>query len=358
MHVDEGTIHAWLDGEVPPDEGARIEAHLAACAACASLVAEARGLVAASSRILGALDDVPAGVTPHVERTTLPPAARPRPSRRWYRSPQFAAAATLLVAAFGTITVMRRSSSDMAAARVATPVQLEVLDSAPGAPAAVPPPSPLPARPAASPAEDVPGRVPSVARETAFERARALSAGAAAAGAAPADSGPRKAEADVSLRANEAKQVPARLADEVVRSEKVRVEGEVRTQAAPAAAPPPAPAASGERARRDAAGFSTAARLPGASAFVKCYDLERTPAASAAGVPASVQLIDMAGPVVANRSWRVVMSSAGAGWFWSTAADGSVTLAHVTGDSVVYEVRLTGVGVRDVMASERPCPGR
>ena len=59
MHVEEGTIHAWLDGEVPAREAATIEAHVASCAACAAAVAEARGLMAASSRILGALDEVP-----------------------------------------------------------------------------------------------------------------------------------------------------------------------------------------------------------------------------------------------------------------------------------------------------------
>ncbi len=63
-HIDEGTIHAWLDGALPADEGARIETHVASCAACAAAVAEARGLIAASSRILSALDDVPGGVIP------------------------------------------------------------------------------------------------------------------------------------------------------------------------------------------------------------------------------------------------------------------------------------------------------
>ena len=59
QHLDEGTIHAWLDGELSADEAARAEAHVAACATCGDAVAEARGFIAASSRILTALDNVP-----------------------------------------------------------------------------------------------------------------------------------------------------------------------------------------------------------------------------------------------------------------------------------------------------------
>ena len=64
QHPDEGTIHAWLDGAVPETEARAIEAHVTTCAQCAGAVAEARGLMAASSRILSALDGVPGGVVP------------------------------------------------------------------------------------------------------------------------------------------------------------------------------------------------------------------------------------------------------------------------------------------------------
>ena len=59
QHLDEGTIHAWIDGELSPEQGDEITAHVAECPECAAMVAEARGLVAASTRILTALDDVP-----------------------------------------------------------------------------------------------------------------------------------------------------------------------------------------------------------------------------------------------------------------------------------------------------------
>ena len=64
QHPDEGSIHAWLDGQLPRDEAAAVEAHLAECRECADAVAEARGLIAASSRILTALDGVPRDVVP------------------------------------------------------------------------------------------------------------------------------------------------------------------------------------------------------------------------------------------------------------------------------------------------------
>ena len=63
-HLDEGTIHAWLDGALDAPQSREIEAHVADCAVCSAAVAEARGLIAGASRILGALDDVPAGVIP------------------------------------------------------------------------------------------------------------------------------------------------------------------------------------------------------------------------------------------------------------------------------------------------------
>ena len=76
-HIDEGTIHAWLDGALPATEGTQVEVHVAGCAACAAAVAEARGLIAASSRILSALDDVPGGVIPATARAAaLSPSGR------------------------------------------------------------------------------------------------------------------------------------------------------------------------------------------------------------------------------------------------------------------------------------------
>ncbi|HEY9226599.1 MAG TPA: zf-HC2 domain-containing protein, partial [Gemmatimonadaceae bacterium] len=64
QHLEEGMIHAWLDGALSADESARVEQHAKECAECAAMVADARGLIAGASRIVSALDVVPSGVIP------------------------------------------------------------------------------------------------------------------------------------------------------------------------------------------------------------------------------------------------------------------------------------------------------
>ena len=64
QHLDEGTIHAWLDGALPMTEAREVEQHVGACAACSAMVAEARGLVAGASRIVSSLDVVRGNVIP------------------------------------------------------------------------------------------------------------------------------------------------------------------------------------------------------------------------------------------------------------------------------------------------------
>lgn len=61
---DEGLIHAWLDGELDAAEAARVERLVATDTEWAAAAAEARGLIAASSRIVRALDVVPGDVIP------------------------------------------------------------------------------------------------------------------------------------------------------------------------------------------------------------------------------------------------------------------------------------------------------
>ena len=95
-HLDEGTIHAWLDGALDADRARAVEAHAASCAQCSALVAEARGLVAGASRILTALDDVPAGVTP--KRS---PTWGPRAWRQWRAAPWVMGIAAALMLAVG-----------------------------------------------------------------------------------------------------------------------------------------------------------------------------------------------------------------------------------------------------------------
>jgi hypothetical protein len=95
QHLDEGTIHSWLDGALSGDEAARVEAHVKECPQCAAAVAEARGFIAASSRILTALDNAPRGVIP-----AAAPGRRVDPM-------VWRIAATVLVVAAGTLVVFR-----------------------------------------------------------------------------------------------------------------------------------------------------------------------------------------------------------------------------------------------------------
>jgi hypothetical protein len=128
-HLDEGTVHAWLDDALPPGEAHAVELHVARCAACAALVAEARGLVAGASRILGALDGVPGGVLParwderdadEVASTgpESPEAPRPgtaarRPPSRWRPSrAALRAAVALLMVGGGTAVVLQRGGGE------------------------------------------------------------------------------------------------------------------------------------------------------------------------------------------------------------------------------------------------------
>jgi hypothetical protein len=121
QHPDEGTIHGWLDGALQQEEGAVLEAHVASCAECQAVVAEARGLIAASSRIVSALDIVPAGVIP----------ARAQPKRAWYAGPQFRAAAAILFVAGASMLIMRGRGSEPLAHTAERVMSEAVQDSAP-----------------------------------------------------------------------------------------------------------------------------------------------------------------------------------------------------------------------------------
>ncbi len=149
-HADEGTIHTWVDGAFDEQQAARVHAHVSTCASCAAAVAEARGLVAATSRVLAALDGGVAEVT-----VRQPPAtASIVQPRRWWTTPTTTrAAAALFVVVGGTWlwqhgrSAVVRTSPAGGAAVVNTPtLPAPVADVSPevqpSAPAPVPPPAP------------------------------------------------------------------------------------------------------------------------------------------------------------------------------------------------------------------------
>jgi len=100
QHPDEGTVHAWLDGELSAEEVQALESHIATCPECSAKVAEERGFVAASSRIVGALDIVPGDV--------IPAATTSVKTRPWYSTTQFRAAAGILVVAGASFLLLNK----------------------------------------------------------------------------------------------------------------------------------------------------------------------------------------------------------------------------------------------------------
>lgn len=196
QHPDEGTIHAWIDGQLSADASAELETHVAACAECAALVAEARGLVAASTRIVSALDSVPAGV--------IPAAAKRRP---WYASTQLRAAAAVLFVAGASALVIRGGDSvslDKEASRVMATGAAEVQQdsratseaSASVAQASPPPPAPVEERSTVAQRQ----ATPPTTREDGARKA-ATGSVAAADGAIPVES-PPAAPSRAELRMN------------------------------------------------------------------------------------------------------------------------------------------------------------
>ena len=124
---DEGLIHAWLDGELDAVESARVESLVANDAEWAAAAAEARGLIAASSRIVGALDHVPAGVIPVADGRSS------RRAARWWMA---RVAALLVVVASASVVWRQRAPSVMAvdAVRGVSPVAKDVAGAAPSKP--------------------------------------------------------------------------------------------------------------------------------------------------------------------------------------------------------------------------------
>ncbi len=81
-HVDEGTLHALLDGELAPAEVLEVQTHFATCPACSSRLDDARKLLAETERLVTALEAaVPLGGETATARTARPLAAPP-PARR------------------------------------------------------------------------------------------------------------------------------------------------------------------------------------------------------------------------------------------------------------------------------------
>src|SRR6266700_1307665 len=91
-HVDEGTLHAYLDGELPSGDRATLEAHVAQCATCRTALADERALRDRASAVLGRARPLERP-TPPFEQIRRTPARRP-----WHVRMPFAWAASIVLA--------------------------------------------------------------------------------------------------------------------------------------------------------------------------------------------------------------------------------------------------------------------
>lgn len=214
QHPDEGTIHTWLDEALPDEEARAIETHVASCAPCAALVAEARGLSARASRILGALDDVPGSVVPtraRAPRTVQAP---------WWRRPAVAAAAAMAIVATGTTMAVTRDWGSRSSPRMEAVSELVL------------PPTEVPAvvNVDTTAPESVAERAPAPASPSPERGQRALEAEAAQLKSAPVTTGIVTSVQEEALESRPA--LDARSRSEASRMADLGV-----------AAPPPSPAA-------------------------------------------------------------------------------------------------------------------
>ena len=241
-HADDGTLHAYLDGELPPAEARGVEAHVAECPGCRARLEEERALIARAHELLG-LASPPDRAIPPFRAGDLKPPVRP-----WSRMRlPLAWAATVVLAlgigmylGGGSAVPGREQPVAQRAAEVAPPAPLAALpaDSAgtarvePGRPRRTRPIQPPPstdvaaaerkqeegARPADAARLDRVARLPARETDSAAAGLGALAASKAAPPAAP----PAQAYAALPLSIDSARvllgQDPVALPDAPIRS--------------------------------------------------------------------------------------------------------------------------------------------
>jgi hypothetical protein len=363
-HLDEGTVHAWLDGALPPDESQRVETLTASCAECAAVVAEARGLVAASSRILASLDAMPGGVIPGAasgDQLAALRARRAATSRRWWKDPRVAVAASLLFVAGVSSLVWRSPGGEPAASRAAAVMdsgspKVEQSDMTAEAPATsdvaavraatareekavAPPPASVPAPPTVS--APSPRRL---ATRPAMDSALAQKTLATSVPAPVADAANEARRIDAAAGQGRVGKIDS--ASALSRLEQVTPQGQMRQQAAaPAlqglqqqlradsAQRAAAPAFARDQSRRITTGAGAATSLADAVVIrANCFRLRAASGRDqgAAVVPDTVRLVDEMVPVLSDPSWFRVRTG-------GVVKD--TTLAWRMVDSVTVELR-------------------
>lgn len=78
-HLDEGTLHAMLDGELEPKEVAEIQAHVGSCTSCGLRLREVREFLDEADRLIASVEMDGAATAAPMRR--VEPAAAPEPAR-------------------------------------------------------------------------------------------------------------------------------------------------------------------------------------------------------------------------------------------------------------------------------------
>jgi anti-sigma factor RsiW len=86
-HLDEGTLHALLDGELDLTEVSEVQLHLGTCVACGSRLQEVKQVLAEADRLVGAVEPPAASPRPKPEPPRRPPPPSPGNSDAWERPP-------------------------------------------------------------------------------------------------------------------------------------------------------------------------------------------------------------------------------------------------------------------------------
>ena len=316
-HLDEGTIHAWLDGALTPDESARVESAAASCAECTALVAEARGLVAASSRILSSLDAVPAGVIPgtsaNVDQLAALRARQRASTRRWWQDRRIAIAASLVFVAGVSSLMLRSNGGEPTQFAADSAVSARSIEAAPAAPA--PQPGPTESRQAnardakvaaAPPPAAAPQPTAQRMREATAVRSDSIATQKAAAETSPV-AGALANEARLARRADTA--TVGRIASDSIAPQRVDVvaERQLRQEGARQAVQQlrfdssqrrAAPSALAPGAQ--AIGTRVGAAMADAASSAACYRLRGL---SAPAITDTIRLLNQQAPVLSDPAW-------------------------------------------------------
>jgi hypothetical protein len=86
-HLDEGTLHALLDGELDLAEVSEVQKHLGSCMACGSRLQEVKQVLAEADRLVGTVDLPAAAPRSRPEPPPPPPQFRAREPAAWDEPP-------------------------------------------------------------------------------------------------------------------------------------------------------------------------------------------------------------------------------------------------------------------------------